>query len=206
MKRIGIIDYGVGNLGSLRRALEQCAEVFVTDEPERLAEADALVLPGVGSFKAGMDGLKVRGLDEAVRAAAARGVPMLGICLGAQLLLERGHEFGEHQGLGIIKGEVTRFPERLGAKVPAIGWQEVVPSQDFHAKLLFEGLEKPSFYFVHSYVLEPADISESVARTTYGGFDYCAAVGKGNIFGTQFHPEKSGEAGLQLIGNFVRSI
>jgi len=204
MKKIAIIDYGVGNLGSLRRALERVAEVEIVEDPERLADKDGLVLPGVGSFKAGMDGLMVRGLADAVVSRAKAGTPILGICLGAQLLLERGYEFGEHAGLGLIKGEVRHVPE-LSAKVPIIGWQTVTPTEQ-SKKALFEHIPEGSFYFVHSYTLNPTESSACIATTTYSGYTYCAAIGEGNILGTQFHPEKSGKDGLQLIDNFVRSI
>ncbi|MFA6414389.1 MAG: imidazole glycerol phosphate synthase subunit HisH [Candidatus Paceibacterota bacterium] len=204
---IVIIDSGVGNLWSVLKAVRRFAPTaFITEEKEGVEAADAIILPGVGTFKAGMDGLVVRGLVEPIRAAAERGVPILGICLGAQLLLERGYEFGEHEGLGLISGEVVPFPELpSGVKVPAIGWQEVVPT-DLQSAMLFAGIAKPFFYFVHSYVLAPSVPGTALAGTTYGGYAYCATVGQGNVYGTQFHPEKSGEAGLQLIQNFIRSI
>lgn len=208
MKNIVIVDYGVGNLGSLRRAVAQYApEVMVSEEREVIESADALFLPGVGTFASGMEGLRVRGLIEPIQAAAAKGVPIFGICLGAQLLLEKGHEFGEHKGLGIIKGEVVPFPAlESGATVPAIGWQKVAPSQAAGAQTLFSGLAEPEMYFVHSYILSPASAEASLAATVYGGYTYCAAVGSGKIYGTQFHPEKSGHAGLKLIENFIKSL
>ena len=211
MKRdpiIVIVDYGVGNLWSVLKAMRRFApSAFITEEKEKIETADAIILPGVGTFKAGMDGLTIRGLIEPIKVAAKRGVPILGICLGAQLLLERGYEFGEHEGLGLIKGEVVRFPQlSAGVKVPAIGWQEVVPTATPEAKILFAGITKSFFYFVHSYVLMPVSAESSLASTTYGDYAYCAVVGERNIYGTQFHPEKSGEAGLQLIHNFITSI
>lgn len=204
-KRIAIVDYGVGNLRSVLNAVSRFApNAFMTEEKEAIEAADAVILPGVGAFKAGMDGLAVRGLNDTIKVAAQKGVPILGICLGAQLLLTRGYEFGEHEGLGLIKGEVVLFPELpAGVKIPVIGWQEVVPGVNKGAQVLFAGISKPSFYFVHSYILRPENSAASVATTTYGGFQYCAAIGEGNIYGTQFHPEKSGEAGLRLIQNFI---
>lgn len=208
MKKIVIIDYGVGNLGSLRRAVALHApEVVVSEEREVIESADALVLPGVGTFAAGMEGLRVRGLVEPVLAAARRGVPILGICLGAQLLLERGYEFGEHEGLGLIKGEVRPFPPlAAGATVPAIGWQAVEPKASAAAAMLFADLARPDMYFVHSFVLVPKQQETVLATTAYGGHTYPAAIGEGTIYGTQFHPEKSGPAGLKLIQNFITSI
>ena len=199
---IAIVDYGVGNLWSLRKALSQFADAVVTEERDKIERADAIVLPGVGTFGAGMEGLRLRGLTDFVKERAAA-VPLLGICLGAQILLERGHEFGEHQGLGLIKGEVIKFPELpTGVTIPAIGWQEVKPHS---GQPLFEGIGKPYFYFVHSYVLMPPQ-ADVIATTVYGGYEYCAAMQQGRIIGVQFHPEKSGTAGLQLLENFVCSI
>lgn len=205
---IVIVDYGVGNLWSVLKAVRHFAtSAYITEEKDKIEVADAIILPGVGTFKAGMDGLAVRGLIEPVQTAARRGVPILGICLGAQLLLERGYEFGEHEGLGLIKGEVVQFPElSKGVKIPAIGWQEVVPTNSTEAKNLFMGITKPFFYFVHSYILKPSSPESSLADTVYGDYAYSAVVGQGNTHGTQFHPEKSGEAGLQLIQNFITSI
>ena len=204
---IVIVDSGVGNIWSVLKAVQRFAPgAVVTEDPAVVTAADAIILPGVGSFKAGMDGLNVRGLIEPLQQAAKKGVPILGICLGAQLLLDRGYEFGEHEGLGIIKGEVVPFTGLpAGSKIPVIDWQEVVPHAKEARQLL--GTSTTSyFYFVHSYVLKPDEESNSFATTSYNGYSYCAVVGKGNIFGTQFHPEKSGEAGLQLIKNFISII
>ncbi len=203
---IVIVDYGVGNLWSLSKALLQFADVEITEEREKIEKADAIILPGVGTFKAGMEGLEVRGLTGVIKERAKSGVPILGICLGAQLLLERGFEFGEHQGLGLIEGEVKKFPDMpKGVTIPIIGWQEVAVSDIPGAGTLFAGLSKPFFYFVHSYVFAPKNDSV-LARATYGGYAYAAAFGEKNIFGVQFHPEKSGRAGLVLLENFVQSI
>ncbi len=203
---IVVVDYGVGNLWSLNKALSRFADVEITEEREKIEKADAIVLPGVGTFKAGMEGLVVRGLVDVIKERARIGVPVLGICLGAQLLLERGHEFGEHEGLGLIKGEVILFPSMPpGVTMPVIGWQEVVPTGHPGAAALFAGITNPFFYFVHSYMFVPNDQSV-LAKTIYGGYQYAAAFGEGNISGVQFHPEKSGPAGLKLLENFVRSL
>lgn len=206
-KNIAIVDYGVSNLWSVLKATRIFASnVFITEEKDAVASADAILLPGIGTFKAGMEGLRVRGLVKVVQEAARRGVPILGICLGAQLLLEKGFEFGEHEGLGIIKGQVVHFPElRQKTKVPAIGWQEVTPATSTEANTLFIGIDKPFFYFVHTYVMQPEE-SVVLAKTSYGGYDYCAAMGTGRVYGTQFHPEKSADAGLHLLKNFINSI
>ncbi len=206
LPHIVIVDYGVGNLWSLSKALAKFADVEITEERQRIEKADAIILPGVGTFKAGMEGLVVRGLAEVIKERARAGVPVLGICLGAQLLLERGHEFGEQDGLGLIKGEVVQLPAMPpGITIPVIGWQEVVPTRQPGAAALFSGITNPFFYFVHSYMLVPKDQSV-LAKTTYGGYQYSAALGEKNIFGVQFHPEKSGPAGLKLLENFIRSI
>jgi imidazole glycerol-phosphate synthase subunit HisH len=207
-KKIVIVDCGVGNLWSVHKAFKQFApNTVISEEPPDIEDADALVLPGVGTFSAGMEGLTKRGLVGPLKAAVERGVPLLGICLGAQLLLETGHEFGEQKGLGLIQGEVIPFPEfSHGEKLPVIGWQNIKPNEHPRAQDLFKDINTPCFYFVHSFLLNPSNKEDSVADTSYGDYSYCAVVGKGNIFGTQFHPEKSGEAGLQLIKNFISLI
>ncbi len=201
-----IVDYGVGNLWSLSKALTRFAEVEITEEREKIEKADAIILPGVGAFKAGMEGLRVRGLIEVIKERAKSGTPLLGICLGAQLLLEKGHEFGEHEGLGLIKGEVVALPAMpAGVTMPVMGWQEVTPGTAPGASTLFAKIDKPFFYFVHSYRCAPPE-RLVLAKTTYGGYDYAAAFGEGNLYGVQFHPEKSGPAGLALLQNFIRSV
>ncbi len=192
MKKIIIVDYGVGNLFSLKKAFEFCGIVpVISEEAEDIKTADALVLPGVGSFEAGMRGLKTRGLIAEVKKFAASGKSMLGICLGAQLLLSEGYEFGKWDGLGIIQGKVAPFP-RLTEKVPHIGWSKVE-----------EGKRSFDAYFLHSYILEPSNSKDVFGVTEYGGFRFCSEVKRGVVLGVQFHPEKSGKAGLELIGKFV---
>ncbi len=210
--KIAIIDYGVGNLHSLLKAVQNfTANVKVTDDPEEIASSDALILPGVGAFQAGMEGLAVRGLVDTVKNAAKSGKPILGICLGAQILLEKGYEFGQHIGLGLIPGKVVKF-EKLAEeeKIPQVGWNRIYPRSEstLWENTILAGLEKrnPHTYFVHSYIMVPDDDKDTLAKASYGGEDFCAAVKKGNITGTQFHPEKSGEVGLAIIKNFVDSI
>lgn len=192
MKSIVIIDYGVGNLFSLKKAFEFCGVTPVISEEARDIEtADALVLPGVGSYEAGMRGLQARGLVSVVQKFASSGRPMLGICLGAQLLLSKGFEFGERNGLDIISGKVSPFPA-ITEKIPHIGWNKVA-----------EGRRSFDAYFLHSYILEPRNLEDVFGVTEYGGLRFCSEVKKGAVLGVQFHPEKSGKSGLLLIGRFV---
>lgn len=207
MPRIAIIDYGVGNIGSIMRALTRCgAAPFLTSDPEAIAHAHGVVLPGVGAFKTGMDGLTARGLVEPIRAVAQRGTPLLGICLGAQLLLTEGREFGTFAGLDLIPGTVDIFaPQEAGTKIPHIGWNTVAPpSVDaWNGTLLQETSPETHFYFVHSFVMQPTDASHVLTQTIYGGTTFASAVYAGRITGCQFHPEKSGPAGLALLTRFI---
>jgi imidazole glycerol-phosphate synthase subunit HisH len=208
MSVVALIDYGSGNLRSAEKALARAAElsgrpaeVVVTADPERVAAADRLVLPGVGAFSACMDALEARpGLVEGMaEAAQARGRPFLGVCVGMQLLATRGLEFGSRAGLGWIAGEVRRLePGEVGLKVPHVGWNDVSP----RPHPLFEGQPAPQMYYTHSYAFHAADPSDVVAETDYGG-PFAAAVARGNVAGVQFHPEKSQAAGLQLIARFL---
>lgn len=205
---ITIVDYGVGNLQSLKKAFAFLgAEPLVTEDAEAIRCARALVLPGVGSFEAGMRGLKLRGLTDAVKEHAKKNKPLLGICLGAQLLLSRGHEFGVHEGLGVIEGEVVRFPSLAdNEKVPQVGWNAFnCPEGVSWEGTIFDSFAKgePDVYFVHSYILKPARREHIFGTTRYGGFEFCSAIRRGNVYGVQFHPEKSGKVGLHLLKNFV---
>lgn len=198
-----IVDYGMGNLGSVRRALEECgAKPRVSSEPAELEGAAFVVLPGVGAFGDGMRHLAARGLDAAIRKAAAAGTPVLGICLGMQLLADRGFEGGENKGLGLISGEVRRLvPDVPGIRIPHVGWNEVSPRA---GSALFEGIPgRSDFYFVHSYAFRPARAEDAAATTPYcGGF--VSAVARENVFGVQFHPEKSSKRGFMLLRNFLK--
>lgn len=191
---VGIVDYGAGNLRSVQKALEAIGEpALVSGDPSLLDGCDKLILPGVGSFGAGMAELSARGLGAYVKERAAD-TKILGICLGMQFLLERSYEEGEHAGLGFIPGQVVRFSQ---GKIPQIGWNGV-----FSLKTpLFDGIEEGTqFYFVHSYRADCAD-AFACAKTEYF-VTYPSAVFAGNVFGVQFHPEKSGAAGLRLLKNF----
>ena len=199
-----IIDYGTSNLGSARRAFEECgAQVFVSDDPKDILTASKLVLPGVGTFKAGMTLLRDIGWVPAIRQAVQEeGIPLLGICLGMQLLADAGYEGGQHVGLGLISGAVKRLePDKPGIRIPHVGWNEVYPEQ---GSRLFSGIPAGSdFYFVHSYHFVPKHKDAICATTPYCG-SFVSAVGSDMVFGVQFHPEKSGRLGFQLIKNFLR--
>jgi len=206
---IAIVDYGVGNVYNLQRAFRRFTpNVVVTEDPDVVAAADAVVLPGVGAFASGMRGLEVRGLIPTIKAVAERGTPMLGICLGAQLFLSEGHEFGLHQGLGLIPGSVIPLAVTdPGTKIPHIGWNGLTrPLEnpvEWQDSILRSIQPEDQVYFVHSFVMEPRNAQHCLAMTTYGGISFCSAVRSGNIYGCQFHPEKSGEVGLDIIGKFV---
>lgn len=194
---IGIIDYGMGNLRSVLKAIEFLGgEGRVTARAEELDACEKLILPGVGSFGAGMENLRRGGLDEYVRRRAAEGTPLLGICLGMQFLLEESEEEGLFQGLGLVKGRVVPFTE---GKIPHMGWNAV---EDMRGPL-FDGIPSGTqFYFVHSYFADTAE-EYTLGKTEYYRM-FASAVGKNNVFGVQFHPEKSGAAGLQLLRNYMR--
>lgn len=197
---IAIIDYGAGNIRSIAKALECVgAQVQVTDDPAVVANANAVVLPGVGSGGAAMAQMTARGLDDAIREATFQGKPFLGICLGMQLLADH-HDEGEVNGLGLFRGTVRRIPH--GPKIPHMGWNQVRPL--YNDLAMFAGIEPGSyFYFAHSYYVEPADQQGVAALTDYGS-PYCSVIVTEQVWGTQFHPEKSGTVGLQLLQNFIR--
>ena len=197
---IAIIDYGAGNIRSIEKALEHVgAKVQVTDDPAVVAAAQAVVLPGVGSGGTAMARMIERGLDGAIRQATEQGKPFLGICLGMQLLADH-HAEGQVDGLGLFRGNVRRIA--YGPKIPHMGWNQVTP---LHAGLpIFDNISPDAyFYFAHSYYVEPQDEQGVAAITNYGS-PYCSVIVTERVWGTQFHPEKSGMVGLQLLSNFVR--
>ena len=201
---IGIIDYGVGNLFSLKSSFEAIGvETFVSGNREELSKADKLVLPGVGAFGDAAQKLRDSGLDSFVRDQAAKGVPLLGICLGMQLLFEKSYEYGEHEGLGLLKGQVVPMSERLpkGLKIPHMGWNALHIRKE--GSRLFANTKEGDFvYFVHSFYAEGCE--ESLAADTEYGIPITAAVEQGNVFGCQFHPEKSGPIGLNILRSFAQ--
>ena len=199
MTQVAIIDYGVGNLRSVEKAFAATGcEATITDNDQELRVAERLVLPGVGAFGACMKGLKERGFDQLVLERASEGTPLLGVCVGMQMLFEESDEFGSTPGLGLLKGSVRRFGSEL--VVPQVGWNRI-QQQRQHA--LFEGVADGAFcYFVHSFYCEPADVAVVVGETEYGG-SYASVVAERNICGVQFHPEKSQEVGLRMLKNFA---
>jgi glutamine amidotransferase len=209
--RIVVVDYGVGNLLSVTRAFEtRGAEVAVTSDPGAVLGAGRLVLPGVGAFADGMAGLEERGLVKPIRDYSATGKPLLGICLGMQLLFSESEEFGLHKGLDLIKGRVLAIPnEVLGGgwrKTPHIGWNELLrpPGRSSWEETLLAGLaEGTAVYFVHSFAVVPADPAVRFADCDHEGYAVSAYVQQDRIFSCQFHPEKSGEVGLSIIDNFL---
>ena len=197
MPLVGVLDYGMGNLRSVAKAVERVGGTpRLVVRPEEAEEADALVVPGVGAFGACMAGLRERGLDEVVRAFVAAGVPVLGVCLGMQVLFEWSEE-GDAEGLGLLPGKVRRLP--AGVKVPHMGWNQVrwTRTNPITARVP----DGTRFYFVHSYVCDASP--EDTAGETEHGVRFAAAVARGPLFGTQFHPEKSGAPGLEVYRAFV---
>ena len=195
---VGIIDYGVGNLFSLRSSFAAIGvEAFVSGDASELAKADRLILPGVGAFGDAAQKLRDSGLDSFVKEQAASGKPLMGICLGMQLLFEKSYEYGEHEGLGLLKGQVVGMSGRLPAElqIPHMGWNALKLTKP--AKLLEEG---SYVYFVHSFYAQ--NCPDSLAAVTDYGIPITAAVEMGNIFGCQFHPEKSGNVGLEILRKF----
>lgn len=201
MARIALLDYGMGNLHSAAKALEHVgATVDVTNDPKLIAQADKIVFPGVGAMRDCMQGMQDAGIDEVVRHAVFN-KPVLAICVGMQALMQRSEENGGADALGIFQGQVKRFPDLDGLKVPHMGWNQVHQADPNHP--MWNNIEQNArFYFVHSFYVEPQDPSIVAATCNYG-LDFCTALHKENLFATQFHPEKSHTAGLQLLKNFV---
>ena len=198
---IAIIDYGAGNLQSVKKAFDFIgAESVITNDPKVILSADKILLPGVGSFGDAMDSMEKSGLIETVKQSALSGKPFLGICLGLQLLFEESEESPGVKGLGIFKGKIKKFSSDMGLKIPHIGWNSLEIKQK---DTLFKNVPENSYvYFVHSYYLHAEDENDIATVTNYG-IDFHSAVGKDNIFATQFHPEKSGDVGLQILRNFA---
>ncbi len=201
MTRIALLDYGMGNLHSAAKALEHVgATVDVTNDPKKIAQADKIVFPGVGAMRDCMEGMHAAGIDQVVRDAVFN-KPVLAICVGMQALMQHSEENGGADALGIFEGEVKRFPEMQGLKVPHMGWNQVHQADPNHP--MWKNIEQDSrFYFVHSFYVEPKN-PQIIAATCDYGVKFCTAIHQENLFATQFHPEKSHTAGLQLLKNFV---
>jgi glutamine amidotransferase len=198
---IAIIDYGMGNLRSVQKGFEKVGHhAVVSNDPAQLAVADKLVLPGVGAFEDAMIELRRRGLVKPILSAIDAGKPLLGICLGLQLLFETGYENGRHQGLGVLAGEVVRFELPAEYAVPHMGWNQLAIRR---RPPLLQGLAEGTYvYFVHSYYVVPGDAAVVATETDYGG-PFCSMIWRDNIVATQFHPEKSQSDGLQMLRNFA---
>ncbi len=203
MNDVILIDAGTGNLRSVQKALESIgANVLRTDGPQKVLSGRRVVLPGVGAFGDFMSGLRSRGLEDVVKDVAKRGIPLLGICVGMQALFEVGEEMGTHAGLGLLAGKVTRFAGSLTVKIPHTGWNQVEARKDAS---LFNGINPGAYvYFNHSYYCQAWNLSDVIATTEYG-LQYACAVQRENIFGVQFHPEKSQAVGLKILKNFLKA-
>lgn len=211
--KIGIVDYGLGNLFNVQRALDYLdATSIISGSPEELSKTDKIVLPGVGAFEEGMKNLSKSGLKETLIESGNQGKPILGICLGMQLLLSESEEHGLNSGLDLIKGRVIRFPSSLSPdknlKVPQISWNTLSYSESQKENqwenTLLNGLTDQAYmYFVHSYFAQVEDPVYSIAVTQYGDTTYASVIQRENIVGCQFHPERSGEVGLKILQNFI---
>jgi glutamine amidotransferase len=209
--QVAIIDLGIGNLQSVKRALEEVgAEVVLTSQISILASAQRILLPGVGAYGAAISQLNERNIAQIIRKKTSEGVPLLGICLGMQLLFETSEEFGSHEGLGLMQGRVVPLPSKNNngelLKAPHMNWSSLKIPQSCNSSdsFLFSGVGESSFYFAHSYYVSPTSEDHVVANIDYGDYLIPAVVRFKNIFGCQFHPEKSGPAGLNFLKNFLR--
>lgn len=206
MGTIGIIDYGAGNLMSITRAITKVGGKWEIVKSGSLSNYDKLVIPGVGAFIDGMRTLEKNNLVGEIQDFVSLGKPLLGICLGMQLFMDEGTEFGVYRGLGLIKGKTVSLKNfmKMNVPLPHIGWSPLKRgNQEWDSTILSGIPEEVEVYFVHSFISEPSDKSKVVAFTQYGGYNFVSVVQSGNIFGTQFHPEKSGEIGLKIVRNFV---
>lgn len=209
--KITVIDYGLSNLRSVQNAFAHCgAETLLTSSAADVRAAEALVLPGVGAFRDGMAGLERLGLVEIIRQKAVEGTPLLGICLGMQMLFDESEEFGTCPGLGLIPGRVVKIPaedvQGNPQKVPHISWDPLFPAgghPDFAGTVLEKVTPGQECYFIHSYEAKPAEEADRLADTRYGGRDVCAVAAHGSVVGCQFHPEKSGPVGLSILSQFI---
>ncbi|MDX8410346.1 MAG: imidazole glycerol phosphate synthase subunit HisH [Mariprofundaceae bacterium] len=207
MRKIALVDYGMGNLHSVAKALQKAGgDVTLVSKPEQLKQAEHIVLPGVGAFRDCIGTLKKRQLAEPIIERIKAGAPFLGICLGMQVLMDASTEFGRYQGLGLIPGQVKPFPPGhpdRGFKIPHMGWNDVIlPPQKMPHPVL-SPLRGKQVYFVHSFVCVPEDEDHILAATSYGDHPFASAIGRDNMVGVQFHPEKSQAAGLGLLQAFV---
>lgn len=212
--RVAIIDYGMGNLFSVQQACAHAGlDAGISSDADALLHADAAILPGVGAFGDAMANVRSLGLDRAIHAFIGSGRPFLGICLGMQLLMSEGEEFGRHEGLGVFKGKVVRFPARVAdntvIKVPQVGWNRIRKAPggaDWNGSILDRIRDGERVYFVHSFYPCPGDSSAILSMTDYEGVGYCSGMRRDNVTAVQFHPEKSGACGIEIYKSFARSI
>lgn len=204
-RNVSVIDYGLGNLFSVRSACEKVGiEAVITSDPAVISNSYMAILPGVGAFGDAVESLKRKGIADSIISCVNNGAYLVGICLGMQLLMSRSEEFGDHEGLNLIKGRVRRFPQSKGdgqlIKVPNVGWLPVQAtlSSDSNSLNPFNSFSAAQMYFVHSYFVEPYDESVITLKSEYEGIEFCAGLRLGNILGFQFHPERSGESGLAV--------
>ncbi|MEX1027525.1 MAG: imidazole glycerol phosphate synthase subunit HisH [Candidatus Paceibacterota bacterium] len=210
--RVQIIDYGLGNLFSIQQACHQVGmDPVVSSSPKDLAGANGIILPGVGAFGQAMDRLRELDFVEPLRETLRAGKPMLGICLGMQLLFDESEEFGTHAGLALLPGKIRRIPDQVEAnrrlRVPNVGWNQVQLADGVQDREILQGVRNGSYmYFVHSFYADPTDPADWLLATEYGKIRYCCATQRDSILGVQFHPEKSGPLGLKLFDNWARTI
>ncbi|MDC1336385.1 imidazole glycerol phosphate synthase subunit HisH [Flavobacteriaceae bacterium] len=205
--KLVIIDYGIGNTQSLINAFRKIGldNIILTDNEEIINESDLIILPGVGAYGNAMLELKKRGLVKIIINYSKLNKPIVGICLGMQLLFDTSQEFGIHKGLGLIEGAVIKFPANISDKTPHVAWNNL-KFKIINSKLFDSINKEDSFYFVHSYICVPKNDLEILTTTNYGGIDFCSSVKKNNIYGYQFHPEKSSKKGLLLLKNLINLI
>jgi len=208
--KITVLDYKCGNIFTIINALsKQGYEVDVTESFKSIVNSNKIILPGVGAFSAGIDSLKARNLDEALKIFVKKGNPILGICLGMQLLLSNSSEFGHHEGLNFIKGNVKKLKIEKNKKIPHTGWNNIqinnfsINKNKLVGKFLNGIKDNSYFYFVHSFAAQVSDKRNNLSYTIYGGDKFSSIISKENVFGTQFHPEKSGKVGHSLLKNFL---
>ena len=208
MNKIGLVDYGMGNMHSIAKALEHVGgAVELIKTPEQLDGVSRIVLPGVGAFRDCASALKDSGLGDAIKEKCTEGMPYLGICLGMQVMLTASREFGLYNGLNLIRGIVKPFPEthpERGYKIPHMGWNDIIFSSEREIHPVLKPLENSQVYYVHSFYCAPENPEEMLGVCSYGDFPFAAAIGRDNMVGVQFHPEKSQKAGLAMLEAFLK--